>query len=87
MHNSLTSQWYEVGERVIIVVAPLWIWPFDFPQIFAQFGISIIKAIGWIVGLATVFFVSSILLSSVGKALLKASHPQKMGAAGTSSHQ
>ena len=71
----------------LVAVAPLWIWPFDFPQIFAQFGVSIIKAIGWIVGLATVVFVSSILFSSIGKALLKASHPHRETAAGTSSHR
>ena len=27
----------------MVVVAPLWIWPFEFPAIFAEFGISILK--------------------------------------------
>ena len=61
----------------MVVVAPLWIWPFEFPAIFAEFGISILKAVGWLVGLATVVFLGSVTLSSIGDALLKGSHRQQ----------
>ena len=60
----------------LLVIAPLWIWPFDFPQVFAQFGVSILKAAGWLVGITLVVVLSSIALSSIGKALLKSAHPQ-----------
>jgi hypothetical protein len=70
----------------LIVVAPLWIWPFDFPQIFAQFGVSILKAAGWLVGIALMVVVSSVGFSAIGKALLKSAHPQSDNSSEMPSH-
>lgn len=67
------ARWFVI---CLVVVAPLWIWPFDFPQIFAQFGISILKAAGWLVGITLAVVLSSVILSAIGNLMLKSAHPQ-----------
>ena len=65
----LEARWLVV---CLAVVAPLWIWPFDVAIVFATFGVSILKAMGWLVGLTLVVFLGSVALSAIGKAFLKA---------------
>ncbi len=77
------ARWFLI---CVVVVAPLWIWPIDFVNVFAAFGVSILKALGWVVGLALVVLLNSMALSAIGKALLKSSS-QQPGASRTQSQQ
>ena len=69
-----------------VVVLPLWIWPFDVMNAFATFSVSILKAMGWIIGVTVIVFLSSIAFSMIGKALLT-STSQQHEASGAQSHQ
>ena len=72
----LEARWLVI---CLVVVAPLWIWPFDVSAVFAAFGISILKALGWLIGLTLVVFLGSVTLSAIGKAMLKDASQKPVG--------
>jgi hypothetical protein len=64
------ARWFVV---CLVVVMPLWIWPFGAADAFIEFGISVLKAAGWLIGVALIIFFGSVTLAVLGDALLKES--------------
>ncbi|MEX2449321.1 MAG: hypothetical protein WD407_00530 [Rhodospirillales bacterium] len=64
------ARWFVV---CLVVVISLWIWPFGAADVFIEFGISVLKAAGWLIGIALIIFFGSITLAALGDALLKES--------------